>query len=290
MKKVIIASITVLFMTTMLANAQDTFTYKVGEYELILLSEGQHQGNPGILIGATPEILKETMPAGTFPTAVNAFLIKMPDKNILVDTGHGKKLFDNLKSLGVTPEDIHTVILTHMHGDHIGGMLKEGKKAFPNAKVQIGEVERKYWASEEEMNKLPENRRGNFRSAQNVLSTYSDKLEVVKLTDIENKKGDGIFFIKAYGHTPGHTACLIQSGEEKLLIWADLTHVMAVQMTYPDIAVTYDWNPEMAIKSRNTILEYVATHSIPVAGMHIPYPGIGKVEFSEKGYVFIPAR
>jgi Zn-dependent hydrolases, including glyoxylases len=291
MKKVIILVFTILFMGNLLVTAQqkNTFTYKVGDYELILLSEGQNEGSPKILIGATPEMIKKAMPNGNYPSAVNAFLIKMPDKNILVDTGHGRNLFANLKSVGVAPEDIHTLIITHMHGDHIGGMLKDGKILFPNAKVQIGEVERNYWVSEKEMNKLPENRRGSFQSAQNVLKAYADKLEIVRLTDIEAKKGDGVFFIKAYGHTPGHTACLIQSGESKLLIWADLTHVMAIQMQHPEIAVTYDVNPEQAIKSRKQILEFVAKYGIPVAGMHIPYPGIGKIESSGQGYKFTPA-
>lgn len=294
MKTVIITFITILFMGNLTAIAQEenTFTYKVGNYELILLSEVQGQGNPNILIGATPEMIWEAMPDGTFPNAVNAFLIKMPDKNILVDTGLGKNLIANLQSEGVSPEDINTVIITHMHGDHIGGMLNEnGERVFPNAKVQIGKVEYDYWTSSREMNKFAYDRRGSFTNAQNVLNMYANDVEVVKLSNIGAKNKDGIFFIKAFGHTPGHTACLIQSGEDKLLIWADLTHVMALQMQYPEIAVTYDVDPKLAIKSRKQIMKYVATHKIPIAGMHIPYPGIGNVEFSEQGgYVFIPAQ
>ncbi len=290
-KIILLCSAMILSSLYSLAQTESIFTYKVGQYEVILLSEGQNQGKPGVLVGATPEMIAEAMPNGTYPTAVNTFLVKMPDKNVLVDTGVGSNLLNNLKTVGLTPADIHTVIITHMHGDHTGGLIKDGENVFAGSKLILGEEEHNYWSSEAEMNKVPENRRGGFRSAQNVLKQYADNLEIVKLEKLGEKRGDGIFFIEAYGHTPGHTACLVQSGKDKLLIWADLTHVMAIQMAHPEIAVTYDVIPELAIKSRKEIMEYVTKNKIPVAGMHIPYPGIGKVEAaSGSGYKFIPAK
>lgn len=101
---------------------------------------------------------------------------------------------------------------------------------------------------------------------------------------------EGIFPIKVYGHTPGHTAFMVVSDGERLLIWGDITHAMAVQMPHPEISVTYDVDPDAARALRLKILEYVAAHKIPVAGMHIAWPGIGTVEKAAQGYEFTPAK
>ncbi|KAA6347685.1 MBL fold metallo-hydrolase [termite gut metagenome] len=284
---------TILCVTSGRVSAQktNTLTYRVGNYEIILLSEGQQKGNPSVLIGATPEILQETIPDGSYPTATNAFLIKTPDKNYLIDTGFGRNLWENLKSAGISAGQIHTVIITHMHGDHIGGLLVDGEKAFPKSQLILSEAEHAYWTSDEEMNKLPENRRGNFLSAQGVVKAYSDQLQLIKPEKLEEKSSDGIYLIEAYGHTPGHVACLLKSGNEQLLVWADLIHVPAVQLLYPQISVVYDVNPEQAAETRKEFLEYAAKHKIPVAGMHLPYPSMGEVQaVSDSGYAFTPVQ
>jgi glyoxylase-like metal-dependent hydrolase (beta-lactamase superfamily II) len=284
---------TILCVTSGKVSAQktNTLTYRVGDYEIILLSEGQQKGNPSVLIEATPEILQETIPDGSYPTATNAFLIKTPDKIYLIDTGFGRNLWENIKSAGISASQIHTVIITHMHGDHIGGLLVDGEKAFPKSQLILSEAEHAYWTSDEEMNKLPENRRGNFLSAQGIVKAYAGQLQLIKPEKLEEKNDDGIYIIEAYGHTPGHIACLLKSGNEQLLIWADLIHVPTVQLLYPQISVAYDVNPEQAAETRKEFLEYAAKHKIPVAGMHLPYPSMGKVQaVSDSGYTFIPVQ
>lgn len=269
-----------------------TFTHKVGNYSISLLSEGQQKGNQSILIGATEAMLKEYVPDGSFPNAMNAFLLKTPEKNILFDTGLGRKLFQNLESLGVTADKVDIVVITHMHGDHIGGMLKDGEKAFPNAEIYLPQPEFDYWTDQGRINKLPENQRGSFLNAIKVTEAYKDKLHLF-IPDLLGQKSNQIIKdiqgIAAYGHTPGHTVYMIGSGKDKLLIWADLTHAMAIQMPYPQVAVTYDVNPDDAINARMEILKYVEKHKIPIAGMHIAYPGMGKiVKAKAEGYQFIP--
>lgn len=258
----------------------NVFTYKVGDCEVILLSENQGQGDTKILIGATPEMISETLPEGTFSNAVNAFLVKTPQGNYLIDTGFGRNLFENLSSVGVTPDDVQQVIITHMHGDHISGLLKDGEVMFPKSKLVLSKVEHTYW-SEIKSN----------QKALDVLKMYEKNISLIEPLKVGEKTEDMISFIDAPGHTPGQILCLVQSKGEQLLIWADLAHAMAIQMPYPEVAVTYDVDPELAVKSRKEVLKYVTQNNIPVAGMHIAYPGMGKVEAISAGsYRFISAE
>lgn len=264
-------------------NAENVFSYKAGLFEITLLSESQGQGNKSILIGAAPEMLQKYAPEGTFPNGTNAFFVKTPDTNILVDAGFGRNLFNNLQTIGISPEQVDVVLLTHMHGDHIGGMLRDGKPSFPNAEVYLAQPEHDYWVNES---------RG--QQAQDVIAAYKNKLHLFQPVEA-GEKGiplvAGIQGIAAYGHTPGHTAFLLESDNEKLLIWGDLTHAMAIQMPYPQVAVTYDVNPGDAIAYRKKLLEYTEKNKIPVAGMHIAFPGIGVVtkDAASGGYTFTPA-
>jgi glyoxylase-like metal-dependent hydrolase (beta-lactamase superfamily II) len=101
----------------------------------------------------------------------------------------------------------------------------------------------------------------------------------------------GIYAIAAYGHTPGHTMFMLESGGEKMLIWGDLTHAMAIQIPRPGVSVTYDTDPVAAAEVRKAVLEYAAENKIPVAGMHIAYPGMGYVNKDPEdteGYKFMP--
>jgi glyoxylase-like metal-dependent hydrolase (beta-lactamase superfamily II) len=270
-------------MATISAKAQDAGTIlpqKTGDYQVYLLSEGQNKGNAGILIGASPEMIAEQIPDGTFPMATNVILIQTPDKNILVDTGYGRLLPDNLTAVGLDPKQIDVVLITHMHGDHIGGLLKNGQSVFPNAQLYIAQPEHDYWLN------------ANNENAINVIKEYADRLalfEPNELGELTNELLPGITPLATYGHTPGHTSFLVESGDDKLLIWGDLAHAMAIQMPYPQVAVTYDVNPEEAVRSREAVLKYVSENKIPVAGMHIAYPGIGDIKpASGSGYTFIP--
>jgi glyoxylase-like metal-dependent hydrolase (beta-lactamase superfamily II) len=270
------------------------FSHKVGDIEVTLLSETQGMAKSNILIDATPEMFKKYAPDGTFPNAVNTFLLRTPENIILVDAGFGSKLFKNMQSLGVKPEQVNILALTHMHGDHIGGMLRDGKAAFPNAEIYLSEIEYNYWTSEEEMKKLPENKRGGFLNAQNVIKAYKGRIHLIspnEAGEIANNMFPYFYGIAAYGHTPGHTMFMVESGNDKMLIWGDLTHAMAIQMPYPRISVTYDADPKQARISREKVLDYVSRNNIPIAGMHIAFPGMGTIiENNMDGYLFAPVN
>ena len=264
--------------------AQNIFTYKVGNCEVSMLSEVQQKINPGLLIGATPEMLQECAPDGTIPNAMVAYLIRTPEQLVLVDAGLGTNLFDNLFVLGVKPEQIDAILITHMHFDHIGGLVQDGKVMFPNADVYISKPEHKYWKNEKSQ--------GGERARQ-VLNAYKGQLKFFEPNQLENVAAfliPNIQAIAAYGHTPGHTLYLFSSGEEKMLFWGDLTHAMAIQMPYPQVALTYDVDAAMAIAVREAILDYIVKNETAVAGIHIAFPGMGKIKKSNKGYLFTPFK
>ncbi len=250
-----------------------TFEYRVGDIRVILLSEGQGSGNTGVLVEAPADVARYLSPEGTFPNATNAFVVASPRETILFDAGVGRRLADNLTAVGVSAPDV--IYLTHMHGDHIGGLLTAGAKAFPNASLRLSAGEAAHWTAQQ-------------GDAKTVLDLY--KPQAVELYTLENLPTgrDGVFAIEAPGHTPGHTVFLLVWGDARLLIWGDITHAMAVQMPRPEVSVRYDSDPDTARESRMKILEWVAANRIPVAGMHIPFPGIGMVEKAAEGYKFIP--
>jgi glyoxylase-like metal-dependent hydrolase (beta-lactamase superfamily II) len=271
--------------TNIQAQQKDVITFDIGDFAITLLSEGQNEGNQNILIGATDEMLRQTMPNSTYPTAVNVFLVQTGDKNVLFDAGFGRKLFDNLQTKGVSPSDIDAIMMTHLHGDHIGGLLIEGRKAFPNAKLYISKLEHDYWMNDTEMNRASENRRGNFTNARAVINAYRDKLHLFTPNEIETAQEilPGIRAVAAYGHTPGHTCYMVESQGDRVFIWGDLAHAMAIQMPFPEVAVAFDINPQMAIASRLKLLEYLEKNDIQVAGMHTVFPAIGNLRRNRAG-------
>ncbi|MDR1623576.1 MAG: MBL fold metallo-hydrolase [Tannerellaceae bacterium] len=284
MKTIMISTISVCLALTNMVSAQESlgvYSHKVGLFELILLAESQGQGNKSILIGATPEMLREYAPTGTFPNAMNAFLVKTPGQNILIDAGLGRKLVDNLQALNVAPGQVDVILITHMHGDHIGGLLRDGNVIFPQAEIYLPQPEYDYWMSD-----------GKFKQQQEVIAAYKTRLHLFKPNELDKESAPllpGFTAYAAYGHTPGHTAFLLESGNEKMFVWGDVTHAMALQMPYPQVAVTYDVNPDDAIAARKQVLEYVTQHKIPIAGMHIAFPAMGTISKGKAGgYLFTP--
>ena len=281
-----------IFMSIYAQDANNKFSYKMGDFEVILLNWGQSQGKSSILIGATDEMLKECIPQGIFPNATNAFLIRTSDKTILVDAGYENGLLANLQDNDLHPSQVDIILITHMHGDHIGGLLAEGEARFPNALIYFSQPEYDYWMDDNVMNKLPEDKQRGFKMARQVVEVYKDKIHLFIPDELEGKTSPllpGIIPLFAPGHTPGHTMYLLESGAAKMLIWGDLTHAMAIQMPYPEVAVTYDVDPKQAIISRKNVLEYVVKNNIFIAGMHIPFPSMGGIKEEGFGkYRFLP--
>ncbi len=296
-KIILILCVTIIFLSytqvTRAAQAPAVFTYKLGDGSVSLLSEGQSERKSSLFVGASEYMVKKHTPSGVYSTAANAFLVRLSGQTILIDTGYGQKLFENMRLLGVTPEQVDAVLLTHMHGDHIGGLLSEGKKTFPKAKVFVAQQEYDYWTNKEIMKSLPEDKQKAFAKAEEVIEAYGTSIKKfipAKLGTQTEALLPNITPYAAFGHTPGHTVYLIENKGESLLVWGDLTHSMAMQMPEPTVAMVYDVAPDEAVASRLAVLQYVVDKNIPVAGMHIPFPAMGTLKKAESGgFTFTPA-
>jgi glyoxylase-like metal-dependent hydrolase (beta-lactamase superfamily II) len=260
------------------------FSYKVGQYEVYMIVESERDGNTGILVEPDEVVLSRYIPADGFKHSANAFLIKTPQQNILVDTGTGSGgiVIDKIKSLGVQPEDISAVLITHLHGDHFGSLHRENTAAFPNAKIYLSGLEHEFFT-----------KTNVNQGAVTALAPYGSNVvtfEPGALGAALNEILPGINAIAAYGHTPGHTIFLVQNSGGSLLIIGDLLHIALVQFPVPEISATYDMDVNAAALIRRQVLDFAAKNKIPLGGMHIVYPGIGAVEIDGNGFKFVPTR
>ncbi|MCL2208880.1 MAG: MBL fold metallo-hydrolase [Treponema sp.] len=260
------------------------FTFRVGQFEVNMLVESERTGNASILVGAEADILIRYIPSEGFKHTANAFLIKSQEQNVLIDTGTGAGniIIDKIKKLGIQPENIDVILLTHLHGDHFGSLQREGKAVFPKAKVYLSEKELDYFTG------INPN-----QSVIAALAPYSMRMETFdpgKIGSVLTEIVPGIKAIAAYGHTPGHTIYLLESGDEKFLIMGDLLHVALVQFPFPQISATYDMDAAAAASIRREVFDYAAKNKIPVGSMHIVYPGAGEISADGAGFRFTPKK
>jgi glyoxylase-like metal-dependent hydrolase (beta-lactamase superfamily II) len=258
------------------------FTYNVGSIEVFIIVEGQGTGKTDLLVGADKEIIDQFIPNGTFSNSANCFLIKTGKNNVLIDTGTGYNgiIIDKIKKIGLEPEQIDVIFITHLHRDHIGSLQKDGKINFPNANVYLSTKEFEYF-TKTDIN----------QSIVDTLSVYGKKVITFEPNELGNDLKEiinGIIPITAYGHTPGHTVYLIKEDKAEFLIIGDLLHVPLIQFPIPEISVTYDNDHRKAAIERRKYLDYSAKNKIPIGGMHIVYPGIGNVFANNNGFDYIP--
>lgn len=191
------------------------------------------------------------------PSSVSTFLVECGGRRILFDTGNGaadSRLMAGLDSLGLGGGDIDYVMLTHLHGDHIGGMLLDGDVAFDRAQVYVARQEYDGWRQ------MPD---GKGAQAMETLGKYGERLH---LFDYGDSLPCGIVALDASGHTPGHTAYRIG----RLLVVGDLMHGVALQSSYPEYCASYDMDKERAVGARRAMMEYACDEGLTVVGMHFP--------------------
>lgn len=198
------------------------------------------------------------------PSSISAFFVETEGKRILFDTGMGapdSQLLTGLNALGVAPEDVEYLYLTHFHGDHIGGMMRGDTVVFPKAQVYASKAEYDAWI-----------KMGDEKNKQvlKTMEAYKDRLHLFEFGDV--LPGE-VMTIRASGHTPGHT--VYQVG--KLLVIGDLVHGASLQLKNPDICASYDMDKDEATVTRKLILNYAEKNGLTMAGMHLPTPAFKKV-------------
>ncbi len=272
----------------------------VGAFEVTSLYDGQIMLDAKLLKNASAQQVQSLLPkmfrANPTPTAVIAYLVNTGKQLVLVDAGAAKlfgptlgEVLNNLKAAGYEPGQVDAVLLTHMHGDHVGGLIgPDGQPAFPNAKVYAAKADADFWLSAEVMAKAPDAAKPFFKMAQDSTAPY------VKAGRFATFEGEaeimpGIKPVSEHGHTPGHTGYLFESKGQKLLVWGDLVHNAAVQFPQPKVTIEFDTDPKKALATRMKVFGWTAKEALLVAGMHLPFPGLGHVRADGKGsYSWVP--
>jgi glyoxylase-like metal-dependent hydrolase (beta-lactamase superfamily II) len=262
----------------------------VGDFAVVPLLDGQHGFALNLFRGADEATMLKAAGAQPVPGTFMVYLIKRGKECFLVDTGNGTLRPERsgqlplcLQEAKIAPADIGTILITHLHGDHIGGLAKDGKPAFPNAKVYMAKPEYDYWTNEEAMRQAPENRRGLFQLIKDMLRVLNQAGLVVFFAPGDLVAPD-ITSVDLSGHTPGHTGFMLASKGKKLLFVGDLLHGAALQMPRPDITIDFDVDQPKAKETRLRMFKQLAKDKTPIAGTHLPFPGIGLVQPAGEGY------
>jgi len=278
------------------------FRMKVGDFEVTAVSDGTvEMPMDQMLTNANPEKVKKALAAAflksPIETSVNAFLINTGTKLVMVDTGAGTlfgptvgKLLTNLKASGYKPEQVDEIYITHMHGDHIGGLLAGDKAAFPNAVVRAAKAEGDFWLNQANMDKAPAEMKDFFKSAIAAFKPYqaANKYKPFEGADVELIPG--VHAINAAGHTPGHTIYSVESKGEKIVFWGDLMHLAAVQFPDPAVTIKFDSDTKASAPQRKKQYADSAAKGYWVGVAHISFPGIGHVRNEPPGYGWVPAN
>lgn len=274
--------------------------YTVGSATVHVLSDGFIPIGPDMLVGVTPEefatLLDQANIGGdAHPSAVNAFLIEIDDRKILVDTGTAElfgptlgKLPSVMAALGIDPASIDTVIFTHMHGDHIGGVVAEGGNPFVNATLRVASADVDFWTSEDIQAQAPDAFKSAFDLARASLASFGERVETFGTG--ETALAPGLTAMPLPGHTVGHTGLMLESDGDALLIAADILHVPAIQLAMPAVTIGFDTDQDLARETRLKTMDMVVADGLMIGGSHIALPGVGYLETSGDGYRWTPAR
>jgi glyoxylase-like metal-dependent hydrolase (beta-lactamase superfamily II) len=272
----------------------------VGDFEVTALLDGTMKlPVVKLLTNVKPQELAAALKRGFLreqvETSVNAYLVNTGSKLVLIDTGVGALfggkplLLDNLRAAGYKPEQVDEVYITHMHGDHVGGLMAGTALAFPNATLRIDKADTEFWLSEAVMNRAPENVRDFFKGAMASVNPYvaAGKL---KTFEGETELVPGVHAMPTHGHTPGHTIYRIESKGQTLVLWGDLMHVAAVQFDNPNVTIQFDINSKKAMEQRRKAFAEAASKGWLVGVAHVSFPGLGHLRANPggKGYTWVP--
>lgn len=271
----------------------------LGDWQITAVSDGTVTVPfDKLLTDISPQALQQRMAQANLPvqaeTSINAFVINTGKQLILVDSGAGDlfaqaggHLPENLRAAGIAPEAIDMVLLTHIHGDHSGGLQRDGKPVFPNATVRVDKRDVDFWLNPAHEKEVEESQRHTFAESERSLrpvidagklSTFHAPTQIIP----------GIEALSASGHTPGSVIYRVTRGGKTLMLWGDIIHAHPVQLPQPKVAIHFDVDRAKAVATREKVLAQVAQEGDWVAAAHIAFPGIGKIMKADTGYRWVP--
>ena len=264
---------------------------QLGDFSITAISDGYLSASLELLSNIDPaDASRLQQGAGmTDPSAIhiNCYLVRGRGRTILVDAGAGGfrqwggKLMANLALAGVLPRDIDTILLTHAHPDHVGGLVDaSGDVVFPNAELIVHQRELSFWRDDSNLSQASERARGNFLFARRAFHLYQERIR----TFSDGGVLPGISAMPLPGHTAGHTGYRIESGERGLLIWGDIVHFPQIQIARPDVSIAFDQDPLLSSATRAKLLDLVSADKLLVAGMHLGELGFARIKQAGTAY------
>lgn len=265
--------------------------FKLGDFEVTTLLAGQRTapGDPQgtFAMNVDKAEFEKVTKENFLPTDVAKFyftptVVNTGSELVLFDAGLGGEtpgILPALESAGYSADQVDVVVLTHMHPDHIGGLMMKGKPTFPNARYVTGSKEYDFWSP-----KGADNRIGKL-----MISNVKPLAEKMKFIGGGESVVSGITAVEGFGHTPGHMCYNIESNGQRVMLLADLANHYVWSLAYPDWEVRFDADKAAAAASRRKILGMAAADRVPVIGYHLPFPALGYVETRGNGFRYVPA-
>ena len=275
------------------------FRFKVGSVDVTALSDGTLgwqaiEELTNVKPGEAEKLLDKAYVKAPVEASMNAFLIHLGDRLILVDAGTGgllgPKLFklpESMKNAGYSPEQITDILVTHVHPDHTGGLTVGGKKVFPNAIVHLDKRELAYWTDKSAGEKAPEPTKSFFKTVEPTVGPYIASGSV-KTFDGETQLFPGLRSTPGYGHTPGQSYYVLESDGQKMIFWGDIMHVPDIQFANPDVTIRFDVDSTAAAARRKKDFADAARNRTLVAMPHMYFPGVGHVAKEGNHFRWLP--
>lgn len=284
------------------AKAPSFYRFKLGEFEITALHDGEFARplDASFVRNAPLEDVQKTLADNFLPTdkltlTFTALLVNTGSKLVLIDTGFADnggptngRVVAAMKTAGIEPSMVDTVVFSHFHGDHLqGARSKAGQLVYPNAEMMVPAPEWDFWMDDAKMAAAPEGMKGAFAGVHRVLKPNAADVKRFKWGD---EVVTGITAVEAAGHTPGHTAFVIASGNAKMMYVADITNTPVLFATNPEWKVMFDMDPDKAIATRRRILDMAATDKLQLSFYHASFPSTGFIAKAGAGYRFVPVQ